>query len=129
MLIERAMVFDPVPVPDEYECEILSPCVPPATLVLEMLSVELSPQLIKKVAVTSLAFVVLLSTYIVCPVLASVISLPPDDADIMLNAATGSAVYKVIKSVTDCDAELPSPSAPVFLAVTVISKGELVLSV
>ena len=60
--------------------------------------------------------------------LASVISLPPDTADIISKSATGSAVNKVIKSVTDCDAELPSPLAPVFLAVTVISNGELVLS-
>ena len=61
VLIDNCMVFDPVPVPDVYVCEILSPCVPPATLVLATESLLPSPQRIKKVAVTSFALVVSLS--------------------------------------------------------------------
>ena len=38
-------------------------------------------------------------------------------------------MYSVIKSVTECVAELPDPFAFGFLAVTVTSNGELVLSV
>ena len=122
--MERVIVFDPVPVPDEYTWDFLDPCVPPSTLVLEIESEEESPQLIKKVAVTSFAFVVLLSTYIVSFMFASVITVPPDETLYMLKSAFGSDVYNVIKSVTECDAELPEPLAEVFLAVTVTSKGD-----
>ena len=94
-----------------------------------MESVEPSPQLTWKVAVTPFAFVVSLSRYTVSFTLASVISLPPDTAKYKSKSAFGSPVYKVIRSVAVNEATLPSPRASVFLAYTTTSKGELVLSV
>ena len=61
--------------------------------------------------------------------LASVIMLPPDVASYISKSEIGSPVYNMIASVAVTVAVLPEPFAPSFLAMTVTSKGEFVLSV